>query len=138
MKTVFPSRFGWEIFLPASFVLTAVTVLLLDQPAAWLGLVIVGLTFAWMLHMFLTTRYTIENGMLTITCGFLYHKKIDLQTLTSIRETNNILSSPAPSLDRLELTWGKHQNVMVSPKDKPAFIAALQSANPKIIYNKKY
>ncbi|MBI1192785.1 MAG: hypothetical protein GC205_06375 [Bacteroidetes bacterium] len=137
MKTVFRSKFGWEIAIPIGVIFLGVSGLLLASQASWVGLAVLLLTFIWILHLFLNTHYTVENGMLTITCGFLYRKKIDLQALSSIRETNSILSSPATSLDRLELTWGSNQKVMVSPKDKSSFIAALQSVNSKIIYIKK-
>jgi len=132
MKRVYRSRFGWEIFVPAALLLAAVFVLLLTKPVAWLGLAIVGLTFAWMIHLFLNTHYTIEENRVTIVCGFLYRKEINIQSINSIRESRSILSAPAPSLDRLEIRYGKHQRVLVSPRDKAGFVSALRTINGQI------
>jgi hypothetical protein len=136
MKTVYRSKFGWELFLPIAIVLVAVTALIMAQSDAWFGLAIVLLTFVFILHIFLNTSYTIENNTLTIICGFLYRKQLDIAGITRVKATNNILSSPATSLDRLTIFWGKHGKVMVSPKDKTGFIAHLQSINSGITYKK--
>jgi len=136
MKTVYRSKFGWELFLPIAGVLMALSVLISLQDNAWPGLAIVLLSFGFILHLFLNTHYTIENNQLTIVCGFIYRKQLDIAAITGISASNNILSSPATSLDRLEIVWGKHQKVLVSPKNKTEFLSHLQSINLSIIYNK--
>ena len=83
-------------------------------------------------HLFLSTNYTIEGHQLTVRCGFLYHSTIDIQTITKISETNNLISSPAISLDRLEIRFGSHNSVIISPREKQDFLDHLLQINPKI------
>ncbi len=88
---------------------------------------------AFTLSIFFGTHYTInEHNELTIKCGIIYHSKVDISTIKSISKTRNPISSPAPSLDRLEIKHGKWDSLIVSPQDKISFIKALQKANPKI------
>lgn len=88
--------------------------------------------------MFLTTNYTIESDKLTIKCGLLYDKTIDIKTIKKITETNNPLSSPATSLDRLEINYGKFDSVIISPKQKSEFINDIKGVNPNVeVKNKK-
>jgi hypothetical protein len=82
--------------------------------------------------MFLTTNYTIDSNKLTIKCGFLYNKTIDIKTIKKITETNNPLSSPAASLDRLEIAYGKNDSILISPKQKSEFINDIKRINPGI------
>jgi hypothetical protein len=82
--------------------------------------------------MFLTTKYTIESDELTIKCGFLFNKTIDIKTIKKTTETNNPLSSPATSLDRLEINYGKFDTVIISPKKKKEFIENITTLNPNV------
>jgi hypothetical protein len=74
----------------------------------------------------------VHDNRLIIRCGFLYRKEVDIQSIQRIKETGNPLSSPAISLDRLEIRYGKSGWVLVSPKGKKGFIAALKSLNSAI------
>jgi hypothetical protein len=69
---------------------------------------------------------------LAIKCGFLFNKTINIQTIKKITETNNPISSPATSLDRLEIVYGKFDSVIISPKKKVEFIADIKSLNPNV------
>ena len=54
---------------------------------------------------------------------------IPLSAIQSVSETDNSISSPALSLDRLKIEYlkqGKIKTILVSPKDKVAFKAALK------------
>ena len=86
----------------------------------------------FVIHMFMTTVYTIDGDKLTIKCGFLYNKNIDIKTIKMISETNNALSSPATSLDRLEINYGKFDSVIISPKLKSEFINEIMRLNPNV------
>jgi hypothetical protein len=48
--------------------------------------------------------------------------------ITAITPTSNPLSSPALSLDRLRIDYGKGRSVMISPRDKQGFLGAMESA----------
>ncbi len=88
---------------------------------------------AFTLSIFFCTYYIInESNELIVKCGIIYHSRVDISTIKSINKTRNLISSPAPSLDRLEIRYGKWDSLIVSPQDKIPFIKALQKANPKI------
>ncbi len=73
-----------------------------------------------------STRYYINErkNQLVVTSGPLKWR-IDIESITAITETRNPLSSPALSLDRLLICYGRHQQIMVSPKNKHEFLVAL-------------
>ncbi|WP_111307345.1 PH domain-containing protein [Confluentibacter sediminis] len=82
--------------------------------------------------MFLNTDYLIENNELKIKCGFLFHKKINIMEIKSIKKTNSLISSPAPSFDRIEITYGTSDTIIISPKDKVTFTKDLTRINHNI------
>jgi hypothetical protein len=84
------------------------------------GLMVVILP-VWLL---LTTRYTITDSELRVRSGPV-DRHIALQDITGINPTRAARSSPALSLDRLEVRYGENGSILVSPKDKTGFAAAL-------------
>lgn len=98
----------------------------------WIGAVIGVVTVAFVSLVMFGFRYRIADGMLTIKCCCFTAGKCDVQKMVSIRPTRTCLSAPAASLDRLEIRLGKRGTVIVSPRDKQAFIAHLQFLNPAI------
>ncbi|WP_375578580.1 PH domain-containing protein [Marivirga tractuosa] len=63
--------------------------------------------YGFIVYLFFNTSYTIENGQLKIKFGFFSFKPIDIKDIKEISKTNSILSSPAPSFDRIEIKYGK-------------------------------
>ncbi|WET03778.1 PH domain-containing protein [Flavobacterium sp. YJ01] len=98
----------------------------------WIGLSFIFCVISFIIHMFTTTFYTIERDKLRIKCGFLIDFTIEIKNVKKISETFNVLSSPALSLDRLEILYGKYDTVLISPKDKKRFIEELKRINPEI------
>lgn len=85
------------------------------------------------LQLFLNTTYKIsDDHQLVIRCGIATFGKIDISSIKSVEKTNSIISSPAPSFDRIELKYDKWESVIISPKDKRGFIDALLKINPGI------
>lgn len=87
---------------------------------------------AFFLPLLMGTYYRIEAEDLQIKSGFLHNQKIAIKDIQKIKETKDLISSPALSLDRLAIFTGRYDSVLVSPKDKDAFIAHLLSINPSI------
>jgi len=98
----------------------------------WIGLTFILLVIAFIVHMFATTFYIIENDKLRIKCGFLINILIEIKSIKKISETFNVLSSPALSLDRLEIVYGKYNSVLISPKEKKRFMEAIKSVNSEV------
>ena len=92
-----------------------------------LSLVFVGLSLLVFL-MFRTIKYKIEGQYLRI-----WTTKIDIHSIKKVYRTNNPLSSPALSLDRIAIVYNKYDEILISPKEQSAFIAHLLSINPNIV-----
>ena len=91
--------------------------------------------FGLITHMFLKTEYTVEENKLKIKCGFFTYKPIEINEIKEITKSSNIISSPAPSFDRIEIKYGKFEEMIISPKDKFEFAKYLTSLNPNIKNN---
>ena len=70
--------------------------------------------------------------MLKIKFGFISYKPIEVDKIKEIAKTRNPISSPAPSLDRIIIKYGKYDEVIISPKNKLDFAKYLTKLNPKI------
>ncbi len=99
------------------------------------GLIIVSAVAAFIIHMFLTTYYQIKGMKLRVKCGLFFHQEVDIDAIKRVSETNSWISSPATSLDRLEIKYLKNkkvESVIVSPKDKDGFIKMIIELNPEV------
>lgn len=129
----FNSKIDWWYWAVIGFVVlllgysTFVAVSAAEAVAIW------TMVFAWMLGLGLplwlafSTYYVVEQDSLLIRSG-PFKWVIDTKTITSIEPSRSSLSSPALSLKRLEITYGNHQTILVSPKDWKGFIRALKDS----------
>ena len=103
-----------------------VTVMAADAPgparAIVILLVVPGISLA--LSILLRTHYTIDDGRLRIVSG-PFAWTIAVADITGISESRSPLSSPALSLDRLMIRYGRNKRVLVSPADKAGFLRAI-------------
>ncbi len=79
---------------------------------------------ALMVWLLLGTHYTVDRGIIRIVSG-PFRWKVPVDEITSVRPTRNPLSSPALSLDRLSIRYGKRRRIMISPADKAGFLKAI-------------
>jgi hypothetical protein len=133
MRKVFPSAIGWIMIVPLIILLGVVLLMLFLEPRKWQALIVVVPIAIFIVHLLMTTDYTIDGTQLRIRCGFFKTAPIDITLIQSIAETNNPLSSPALSLDRLLIRYAERRQVMISPKDKVAFIDAIREVNPAVV-----
>jgi hypothetical protein len=120
-------------WLVAVMVIPFLTVIILSLfRGHWLGIIIVLPVIAFIAHMFATTDYTINENTLLVRSGFFVKISVDIMAIKSIAETNTILSAPATSLDRLEITYNKYDSVVISPKNKAEFIADILAINSDV------
>lgn len=82
---------------------------------------------AW---LWFTTGYEITEEHLVIKYG-PFRKRIDLQTVTSLRKTRSILSAPALSIDRIEILYDKYGYVFISPVRQQEFLALMKERCPQ-------
>lgn len=83
-------------------------------------------------YFFSTLRYVIENEYLIIKTKFYIFNKIKISEIKSIEKTNDLTSAPALSIERLSIKFGKHDEVLLSPKDKQGFINELLNVKASI------
>ena len=91
--------------------------------------------YGLILHLFFNTTYKIEKEKLHIKCGFFKYKPVTIKEMKKVSKSSNIISSPAASFDRIEITYGKFEELIISPKHKTKFVEDLQKINPEIINN---
>lgn len=131
---VYKSKLGIELIIPISVLFSWIIYTLVIEKK-WVGLFIIILTSVFICYTFLSIKYTIEKENLNIKCGFFGSKDIDIKTIRKISETYNPLSSPAGSIDRLEIVYNKFDSILISPKDKKKFLEDLKIINPTIEVN---
>ncbi len=95
----------------------------------WLVGSILLLTSAFIIHLFLNTYYLIKGNELWVKAGLLYTIKIKIQDIKRIEKSSSLLASPALSLDRMEIFYGKWDSVLISPKNRKEFIQNLLLIN---------
>lgn len=84
-----------------------------------------ALSFVFLL--FKSIKYKVDGENLQI-----WWTKIDIKSIKKIYSTNNPLSSPALSLDRIAVVYNKFDEVLISPKEREAFVQELLKINPNI------
>lgn len=131
MTKTYKSKIGIEliIFLMVIFGISFYG-MIVDK--SWFGIIFLFVLCSFIILCGLVLRYEISENNLTIRSGFIRHQKVPIQTIRKIVETNNPLSAPAFSLDRLEIIYNKFDSVLISPKDKKGFIVHLTNLNPEI------
>ena len=135
--TTYPSKLGIGIALFITLVVGAVSVQMILEKE-WLSFGINISVFVLVYLLFKSTNYTISGDNLNIKSSFIINENIDIKTITKIKETNNPLSAPAFSLDRLEIYYGKGGRILISPREKTEFLNQIKSINKniEIVYKK--
>jgi len=129
--TRYPSKLGIGITLFVVLILGTTSSLMISQKI-WIGLLINISVAVFFIYLYLNTDYCIDGKNLIIRSGFLVRYIILIKSISNISETHNPISSPAFSLDRLEIIYNNNENILISPKEKYAFIEQLTKINPNI------
>ncbi len=101
---------------------------------SWTVILSAGLVSLFLLILYLSTIYTItDSNKLQVKCGFLINEQIDISAIKKITNTRTLMAAPAFSFDRMHISYGNDSGIVISPKDKKAFINALKNLNNGII-----
>ena len=110
----------------------------------WIKEIIVAFIFmaitSFMIRMLTSIRYVVtSDDMLVIEYGlqFLKPVRIPLSDIVRIERKFNPISSPALSLDRIEVYFRKGKlvvSVCISPKNREDMVRVLQKRNGQISY----
>lgn len=121
----------WLVLVVIGIVVAASLPFILVDEAPLIWLVISGVVLLVLADMVVNTTYVIDGRTLTIRCGLLMKERCDIMDITAVRPTRTPVSSPAMSLDRLELKL-RVRSIIISPKDKERFVDDLRAVNPDI------
>lgn len=103
--------------------------------AVWLPLSIAALIIVITCIVAVPTRYDVTPDQLVIRSG-LCHWEVPLAEIESVAPTSNPLSSPAWSLERLEVKWmcaGSPRSIMISPQHTEEFLHELADRDGTLI-----
>ena len=131
MKKVYKSKIGLEIIIPILIILAFGFKNIINEPKVP-PIILLILVLAFITFLLTSIKYTIENQNLNIKAGFLINQNINIMNIESIKKSKNILSSPAASLDRIEIIENNKNSILISPKNKIEFIEELKKINPQI------
>jgi hypothetical protein len=118
------------LFLPLLIAIGAVIwTVLYKGEEAWIACGALAVVLLFLFGLVLPVRYGIGGGELVIRHG-LVRQRCKLEQILSVMPTRSPLSSPALSLDRLEVRTGERwsQRILISPAEREAFLALLASA----------
>jgi hypothetical protein len=87
--------------------------------ADWSYVLILVPSIVLVLWIWLRTGYTLTGTLLLVRCG-PFRWRIALAAVESVKRTHNPLSSPALSLDRLAIVYGR-RSLMISPDNADEF-----------------
>lgn len=96
--------------------------------AAQAGFILLGV-FGFIVWVFLQTDYTLDGHELIVRSGPLTWR-IPVKEISGVEKATGFLragSSPALSMDRLVVRYGKGRKLMISPADQEKFLADLRS-----------
>jgi hypothetical protein len=130
--TVYKSKIdAWlAVVLIAAMAISAYAALSIffSGPASawWIALLTGGVGLGLPLAILLSTRYTLGTDALVVRCG-PFKWSVPMTQITGITPTSSSLSSPALSLDRLRIDYGRHKFLIISPRDKKGFLRQIES-----------
>lgn len=127
---VFRSAVDWWFYavIVASAVVVAVAVFPMLK-SGQVGQVVVAVVIAlvalglpvWLL---MSTYYRVDAGLLEVRSG-PFRWTIPVSEIAEVRKSRSVLSSPALSLDRMEIKYSRGQSILLSPRDRGGFLNAI-------------
>jgi hypothetical protein len=134
---IYPSKRDWwitaliwgsvAVMLAPSLVRGQAARQLAHPSMIWLAFLLGAGFMLWVLY---GTSYKFSDDLLIIRCG-PFRFRVPLAEVDSVEPTSSPLSSPACSLDRLLLRYGRRR-IMISPADKAGFLAELEMRCPQV------
>ena len=121
MKTYRSKVDPWLIWVIVGVVALPLGLTLIVGEGLGLMLILCVLMLAYVGWSILVTRYEVEPESVHIYSA-LFKAHIPIDMITSVKSTRYSKASPDWSLDRLEINYGNNKSVLISPKNKTAFL----------------
>lgn len=120
-KTIYPSAISWGLWIPV-YALIIGQGIFMAGTVSW-AFLIFHFSLAILIYFFVVRiNYELDDEKLVIFMGPIRYKTIDIQSIRKMELSNNPLSSPAASLKRIAIHYNKWGYVLISPKNREAFI----------------
>lgn len=132
MDRVFKSKVDWWYYLLMLVLIGIAIHAILDTHA---GVIVFALLAnALCVHVLMDTWYRVtDDGMLIVHCSIFPEKRILIAEIEALELSINPVSSYALSLDRIMIWKAGKPWLLVSPKEKQAFVQLLRRINPRIV-----
>ena len=117
-------------FLPGLAIVAAYLLGAVDATAvvvAAMSLSVPSILSCW---LFFSTFYFVDGAHLVVRSGPVT-QKIALDTIKAVGLSRSLAAAPALSMDRVEIIFGEHKRVLLSPENRQAFIDTLKMRAPK-------
>jgi hypothetical protein len=125
----YPSKVDWWLAaLVFGAVMGAPLAVWLKQPghqALSITLASSGLAVGVLLLLAWPVHYTITDSELLVRSGIFLRWSVKFNSITAVSPTRNPLSSPAWSLDRLDIEQSFGNSLLISPVDQERFLQDL-------------
>lgn len=112
----------WLIVILAASILMPLGLAVLFPSTFLITFLILAPVLALIVWLFTTTKYEIKGDDLYISSGPV-KLSFPVSQITSVKDSRDPLSSPALSLDRLEISYADGKRTLISPKDKSGFLS---------------
>lgn len=132
MTKIYKSDIGIEMYLILNLMSLFNIYILITEGFDLVLLLIIFSPIAFIIYVIKATIYKINNKILFIKSSFFFCKILPIKEIRKIEEVTNLISSPAMSIKRLELFYGKYDSILISPKNKKDFIKAILLINNNI------
>jgi hypothetical protein len=130
-KTIYPSAISWGLWIPV-YALIIGQGIFMAGTVSW-AFLFFHFSLAILIYFFVVRiKYELDDEKLVIYMGPIRYKTIDIQTIRKMELSNNPLSSPAASLRRLAIYYNKWGYVLISPKNREAFIKDVLERQKKL------
>ena len=101
-----------------------------------LGKVFLFVCVSPVIWMWFRTGYNIEDTKIKVRCGPLKWT-ININDIQQIHKVKTLFSSPALSINKLKITYGKYNEICISPKNEDDFLRLIMKENPRIQLDKR-
>ncbi len=132
MKKVFKSKVDFIIILLIGILLFVPIIPLMISDFSLTVIIIYVVIFLLIIKLLFSISYDVDEKTLVIKYLFFFSEKIYIDEIISIMPTRSMLSAPAASFDRLQITLNS-KIVIISPRNKNKFVDLLCTYNPNII-----
>lgn len=120
-----PTAVSWWLWIPIYTLIIGQGIFLMKETSPWFLLFHLALAiviFFWVRSI----KYVLTSDTLEVHMELGMKRKIPLASIRKVALSNNPISSPAASLKRIAIHYDRWGYILISPKNREAFIEELE------------